>query len=71
MGSFFTSTCYLKMVVGKFFLPGSRGPGFTSYVMSPEERDMVVPRIAAFLKKVKWFGLFFPRTYVVEVIEKD
>lgn len=52
----------------QLYLPGSRGPAFERYAMSAEERGVVLPRIVAFLERVKWFGLF-PRSYAVDIVE--
>lgn len=53
----------------QLYLPGSRGPEFKAYVMTAKESKEVLPRIVAFLERIKWFGLF-PRSYTVDIFDK-
>lgn len=58
----------LKRGRWQLYLPGSRGARFERYVMSEEESRVVLPRIVAFLERVKWLGLF-SRSYAVDIVE--
>jgi hypothetical protein len=40
------------------FIPGSKGENYTSYELSREEADRILPRIIQYLQRTKWFGLF-------------
>lgn len=53
----------------QLYLPCSRGAGFEKYVMSDEESRLILPRITAFLRHVKWLGLFL-RSYEVDIVER-
>lgn len=54
----------------QLYLPCSQGEAFERHVMSADEFKIVLPRIVAFLQRIKWLGIF-PRTYAVDIIDNS
>ncbi len=46
-------------------LPPSRGETFAPYSLSPQEQELLFPRIRQFLSRIWWFGIW-PVNYEVK-----
>lgn len=51
-------------------LPPSKDDSFAPYVLSPDEREPILPRIEKYLSRIWWFGSF-PRSSCVRFVGSE
>src|SRR5262245_37315926 len=50
-------------------LPPSKGESLAPHELSAEEQSRILPRITAYLSRIRWFGLF-PVSYIVRFAQE-